>query len=132
MPLVLRAVLAQEEVEFLRAHHATTPTSPTFLHYYEEGMPLARYLEVLAERERGEHLPDGHVPSTSLFAFAEARIVGRVVIRHSLTPVLERLGGHRLRGGAGVPAAGVRDGDAAAGAGVLPRHARPAPCPGHL
>jgi predicted acetyltransferase len=34
------------------------------------------------------------VPSTFLFAFAGTSIVGRVSIRHALTPDLERVGGH--------------------------------------
>src|SRR5262249_33632696 len=94
MELVLRVPKESEEEEFLRAHRATSPTAPQFLHHHEEGMSLRRYLEVLAEREKGDNLPAGHVPSTFLFAFAGARIVGRVTIRHALTPVLERVGGH--------------------------------------
>ena len=94
MELVLRVPKESEEEEFLRAHRATSPTAPQFLHHYEEGMSLRRYLEVLAEREKGDNLQAGHVPSTFLFAFAGARIVGRVTIRHALTPVLERVGGH--------------------------------------
>jgi predicted acetyltransferase len=57
-------------------------------------MSLRRYLEVLAEQERGENLPANHVPSTFLFAFAGPSIVGRVAIRHSLNAFLERFGGH--------------------------------------
>jgi predicted acetyltransferase len=57
-------------------------------------MPFRRYLELLAEQERGENLPANHVPSTFLFAFAGTRIVGRVSIRHSLNPFFERIGGH--------------------------------------
>jgi predicted acetyltransferase len=57
-------------------------------------MSFRRYLEVLAERERGENLPANYVPSTFLFAFAGTRIVGRVTIRHALNPFLERFGGH--------------------------------------
>jgi predicted acetyltransferase len=94
MDLVLRVPRQSEEAEFLRAHRATSPSVRHFLHYYEEGMSLRRYLEVLAERERGENLPANHVPSTFLFAFAGTRIVGRVSIRHALTPYLERVGGH--------------------------------------
>ena len=60
----------------------------------EEGMSFGRYLQVLAEQERGEHLPANHVPSTFLFAFDGASIVGRVSIRHALNPYLERAGGH--------------------------------------
>ena len=57
-------------------------------------MPFRRYLEVLAEQERGENIPPNQVPSTFLFAFAGARIVGRVSIRHALNHSLERVGGH--------------------------------------
>jgi predicted acetyltransferase len=94
MTVVLRLPTIDEEDEFLRAHHATSPGVPNFLHYYEEGMPFVRYLEVLAEQARGEHLLAGHVASTFLFGFVGPRIVGRVSIRHSLTPYLERSGGH--------------------------------------
>ena len=57
-------------------------------------MPLSRYLEVLAQHQRGEHLSPDLVPSTFLFAFVDDRIVGRVAIRHSLNAFLERAGGH--------------------------------------
>lgn len=80
--LVLRRPRMDEEDEFIRAHRATTPEVPYFLHYYEEGMSLSRSLEVLEERERGANLPSNHVPSTFLFAFNSGRIVGRVAIRH--------------------------------------------------
>lgn len=94
MDLVLRVPAQSEEAEFLRAHRATSPSVRNFLHHYEEGMSFARYLEVLAEQERGESLAADHVPETFLFAFAGTRIVGRVSIRHALTPCLERFGGH--------------------------------------
>ena len=94
MRITLRVPTENEEEEFLRAHRATSPGTPNFLHAYEEGMRFSRYLEVLEQQARGEHLPPGHVPSTFLFAFARTRIVGRVSIRHTLTPDLERLGGH--------------------------------------
>jgi predicted acetyltransferase len=92
--LVLRRPRLDEEAEFLRAHRATTSEVPNFLHYYQDGMALARYLEVLDEKERGENLPPNHVPSTFLFAFKEQRIVGRVSIRHVLNDFLARVGGH--------------------------------------
>lgn len=92
--LALRLPHEDEEQEFLYAHRATTPEVPNFLHYYEEGMPFARYLEVLRQRDRGEHLPPNHVPSTFLFAFNGSRIVGRVTIRHELNEFLLRVGGH--------------------------------------
>ena len=91
---MLRRLGPSDEGEFCRAHRATTPDVPHFLHYYREGMPFARYLEVLAEQERGASLPSTHVPSTFLFAFTGDRIVGRVAIRHWLNDWLERIGGH--------------------------------------
>ena len=92
--LVLRWPRQDEEDEFLRAHRATTPEVPHFLHYYQEGMSFSRYLDVLGERERGVNLPPNHVPSTFLFAFKGRRIVGRVSIRHVLNDSLLRVGGH--------------------------------------
>ena len=93
--LTLRRPREDEEAEFLRAHLATSPDVPTFLHHYEEGMAFPRYLEVLGEHEQGINLPSAeYVPSTFLFAFAEPRIVGRVTIRHRLNEFLMREGGH--------------------------------------
>jgi predicted acetyltransferase len=92
--LTLRLPRKDEEEEFLRAHRATSPETPHFLHYYKEDMPFSRWLEVLSERERGIDLPPNHVPSTFLFAFVGSRIVGRVSIRHSLNAFLQRVGGH--------------------------------------
>ena len=58
-------------------------------------MPFRRYLQVLADQERGIGLPSpDHVPSTFLFAFAGARIVGRASIRHRLTAISSGSGGH--------------------------------------
>jgi predicted acetyltransferase len=92
--MLLRLPRLDEEDEFLRAHRATTPDVPNFLHYHAEGMSLAQYLAVLDERARGVNLPPGHVASTFLFAFDADRIVGRVSIRHELNAELLRLGGH--------------------------------------
>jgi predicted acetyltransferase len=92
--LKLRRPRLDEEPEFLRAHRATTAEVPNFLHYYEEGMPFGRYLEILEQHTHGENVPPGHVPSTFLFAFQGSRIVGRVSIRHELNEFLLRIGGH--------------------------------------
>ena len=92
--MLLRLPRPDEEDEFLRAHRATTPDVPNFLHYYTEGMSLEQYVAVLNERARGVNLPPGHVPSTFLFAFDADRIVGRVSIRHGLNADLLRIGGH--------------------------------------
>ena len=92
--LVLRLPELDEDEEVLRAHHATSPGFPFFLHHYEEGMPVAAWLDVLAAYRNGVDLPPEHVPSTFLFAFVGSRIVGRTSIRHRLNAHLERVGGH--------------------------------------
>src|SRR5262249_22707996 len=80
--------------EFLRAHHATSPEVPSFLHFYSESMSLSDYLRFLADLREGKNLPPDCVPETLLFAFVGPRIVGRVAIRHTLNASLEVEGGH--------------------------------------
>jgi predicted acetyltransferase len=92
--VILRLPTEDEASEFLRAHRATSPEVPSFLHFYRDGMSLADYLDVLAGVREGANLPTGYVPETFLFAFVGSRIVGRVAIRHTLNGVLEREGGH--------------------------------------
>jgi len=92
---VLRRLTVNDEAELLRAHRATTPEVPNFLHFHEEGMTIGRYIEVLSDRERGIGFPTPeYVPTTFLCAFVGPRIVGRVSIRHRLNARLEREGGH--------------------------------------
>jgi predicted acetyltransferase len=92
--LELRLPTRTEEQEFVRAHRATSPEVPYFLHFYRDDMPFRDYLELLAEQRRGTNsLPD-RIPSTFLFAFVGPRIVGRVSIRHWLNESFERVGGH--------------------------------------
>ena len=92
--LILRLPREDEASEFLRAHRATSPHEPSFLHLYDDGMSLPDYLKVLARLREGKDLPPGYVPETFLFAFVGPRIVGRVAIRHALNAFLEREGGH--------------------------------------
>ena len=49
--LVLRRPRVGDAAELLRAHRATTPDLPTFLHLYQDGMSMAQYLEALAARD---------------------------------------------------------------------------------
>jgi predicted acetyltransferase len=92
--LALRWPRPDEEREFERAR-LSSAGMPSFLHYYTAGMDYCRYLDVLTEQDKGMALPTPqHVASTFLFAFVAGRIVGRVSIRHALTPLLERVGGH--------------------------------------
>ena len=91
--LTLRLPREDEEEEVLRAHRATSPQLQSFLHYYEEGMPMSRYLSLLSAHERGANLSPDSVPETFMFAFVGSRIVGRVSIKHSLNQFLAQFGG---------------------------------------
>jgi predicted acetyltransferase/uncharacterized protein YndB with AHSA1/START domain len=90
----LRLPREDEEEEFLRAHRATSPGYPNFLHFYRDELPFGRYLRILEEQAQGIGVSPSYVPSTVLFAFEGERIVGRVAIRHRLTPYLEKVAGH--------------------------------------
>jgi predicted acetyltransferase len=92
--LILRLPRDAEASEFVRAHRATSPEVPSFLHFYSDGMSLSQYLSVLSNWKQGTGLPTGGVPETFLFAFVGPRIVGRVAVRHRLNASLEREGGH--------------------------------------
>lgn len=59
-----------------------------------EGTPHREIVERLANWARGESLQDGWVASTTLFLEDEGRLLGVANIRHRLTEVLERHGGH--------------------------------------
>lgn len=59
-----------------------------------EDASFAAYLSFLKDSRDGVDLTQGHVPSSSLFAFIGNEIVGKVSIRHELNPHLEKVGGH--------------------------------------
>ena len=56
---------------------------------------LPDYVEgLLASTQEWVPRPDGHVPSTHLWWVQDNAFVGRVHIRHRLTPFLREVGGH--------------------------------------
>ena len=92
--MVLRLPREDEEQEFLRAHRATTPDVPNFLHYYDEGCP-SHIISPCCDSGLAESSCRRIMcPSTFLFGFDGSRIVGRVSIRHELNDFLLREGGH--------------------------------------
>lgn len=52
------------------------------------------YISRLEAIERGEDLPDGHVPSSSVWLVVDGRLVAVGRLRHRLTAELEHEGGH--------------------------------------
>ncbi|MGN6252171.1 MAG: GNAT family N-acetyltransferase [Marmoricola sp.] len=48
----------------------------------------------LADRDEGTLRPEGHVPSTNLWWVEGEEYLGRIAVRHRLTPWLHEVGGH--------------------------------------
>lgn len=55
---------------------------------------FSQWCDRVRAQARGEQLPDGWVPATGLVAELDGRVVGRVHVRHELTPFLRDVGGH--------------------------------------
>jgi predicted acetyltransferase len=94
MPLVLRKLKANDEEAFLHALKLTVDSDPNFAHYYRPELTFAAYVRVLEEAEQGRGLPERHVPNTSFFGFADALMIGRLMLRHTVNEFLLRVGGH--------------------------------------
>ncbi|NLS08840.1 GNAT family N-acetyltransferase [Nesterenkonia sp. MY13] len=54
----------------------------------------AEYLKLVERQSAGVDLPPGRIPASMLMGVVGSRIVGRVHIRHQLTPELREVGGH--------------------------------------
>ena len=113
---MLRRLGAGDEEQALAAHAELSAEGFDFLLDYDVGQDFAGYLAGLEAAERGENLAPGRVPSTFLVAEVDELLVGRVSLRHELTPMLATIGGHigfgvrpgfRGRGYAGVLLAGA-------------------------
>jgi predicted acetyltransferase len=55
---------------------------------------FAAFVAALRAQSRGEHLPAGFVPCTTLWWAEHGTYFGRIAIRHDLTPHLREVGGH--------------------------------------
>lgn len=93
--LVIRELTVSDENAFREGLRVFNEDS---LHWYtfvwEEGMSYQDHLQILADRKAGRNLRPGRVPDTMLYAFLDGKIIGRVSIRHDLTPELLNRGGH--------------------------------------
>lgn len=94
--MILRRLKNTDEKAFLKAI-VEWEESPGFEFFrgYTKEMQYPEYMELLEAQERGERLPEGYVPDTSLFGFLEdGTIVGRLSLRHRLSDFLIKIGGH--------------------------------------
>ncbi len=113
---MLRRLAAGDEEQAVAAHAELSLEGFDFLLDYDAGEDFAGYLAELEAGEFGEGLAPGRVPHTFLVAEVGRVLVGRVSLRHELTPMLAAIGGHigfgvrpgfRGRGYAGVLLAGA-------------------------
>ncbi len=66
---------------------------------YEQILPhlkndFAGYVQLLKNQQDGIGLQEGHVAQTTLWSTENDEVIGVIRIRHSLTPMLEKIGGH--------------------------------------
>lgn len=93
--LVLRTLTPADEAAFLAGLEAFRGEDPTWYSFvWQDGMRYEAMLEELDRQARGVGLPEGRVPATMFYAFVDGAIVGRLHVRHRLTPALETYGGH--------------------------------------
>jgi predicted acetyltransferase len=91
MPLVLRPPTVEDETA-LRALHEELRAEG-----FDVLLAQGSWHQILAQVEReasGTGLPEGRVRADFLVAEVDGTVVGRVSVRHELTPFLLREGGH--------------------------------------
>jgi predicted acetyltransferase len=94
MDLVLRALRVYDEAPVLAAHSAMAAEQFSFLLGYAAQEPFAEFVARLERQRVGQDVPTGWVASTYLVAEVAGLIVGRLSLRHDLTPFLRHVGGH--------------------------------------
>ena len=74
--LILRKLALTDEAAFRKAIGEWDWDSGfLFVRDYKPEMPFSHYVDLFEANERGENLPDGYVPDTSLFAFVGGEMV---------------------------------------------------------
>lgn len=91
--LVLRDPLPTDEAQVLAAQSELAEDGFSFALSHPE-QTWEQYLDKVERDRAGVDLSPGRVPATMLFAAVGNQIVGRVHIRHELTPALLEEGGH--------------------------------------
>jgi len=92
--LHLRALVDADREAFLEAVAAWPASeSMTFAPGFDTSPSFPEYVTLLNAQAQGEKLPEGWVPSVTVFAFVGSEIVGRVQLRMHLNDFLRRVGG---------------------------------------
>lgn len=91
--LQIRTPLPSDE-EQVRAAQEELAAEDFDFSFWKPEQSWADYLEVLRREQEGIGLAPGRVPATMFLGIRGEDVVGRVHIRHELTPVLREVGGH--------------------------------------
>lgn len=91
--LVLQNPNPTDEAQVLAAQSELAEDSFNFA-LWDADQTWEQHLEKLDKERLGIDLPPGRVPATMYYAEVDDQIVGRVHIRHELTPALLHEGGH--------------------------------------
>jgi predicted acetyltransferase len=92
--LSLRELAVADEGSATAAHRELAEEDFPFLLDIRHGEDWSEYVSRLAQWPRGEGLPEGWADSTFLIAVVGGELVGRLSLRHELTPFLAEVGGH--------------------------------------
>ncbi|HTW11776.1 MAG TPA: GNAT family N-acetyltransferase [Solirubrobacteraceae bacterium] len=92
--LRLRPLRIEDRAVALDAHREMAEEGFAFLLGWRPGEAWPGYLDRLQASSQGVGLQAGWVPASFLVGDVGGQIVGRVMIRHALTPALAEVGGH--------------------------------------
>jgi predicted acetyltransferase len=92
--LRLRPLRIEDRADALEAHREMSEEGFAFLLGWSPDEAWAGYLDRLQASSQGVGLEAGWVPASLLIGDVGGEIVGRVMIRHALTPALTEIGGH--------------------------------------
>jgi predicted acetyltransferase len=92
--LTIRALREADEASALTAHAELAAEGFEFLQDIRMGECWSAYVQRVARWPSGDGLPDGWVPATFGVGVINERVIGRVLLRHRLTPFLAEIGGH--------------------------------------
>lgn len=91
--LQIRTPLPSDE-EQVRAAQKELAAEDFDFFFWTSEQSWADYLGILRREQEGIGLAPGRVPATMFLGAVGDEVVGRVHIRHELTPVLREVGGH--------------------------------------
>ena len=93
--LATRQLLVSDEATAMKAQAELATEGRAFLpRPRPDGEAWTTYLDRIAYERTAEGLPEGLVPWSNLYLFADDEVVAGLSLRHELTPWLQEVGGH--------------------------------------